>query len=801
MLVKKSFLKESIFILALIAITIAVALYSLDFPNLSFHQYSGLASGDSMYFNMVAKSIREFGLKGLYVNSRLGAPGVCALVDFPSVDLLMALWIVVINIFTADAACTVYVYLILTFVLAALMLYLLLKTIGIDSMIALVLSVVYAIAPYHFFRYIAHLNLSGYYTIPLAILISLYIAGLLRQQNRKKRNILLALSAVLLGIGCAYYLFFGLILIAFSIIINLVSITAHEKRISREVITDCIKRLWPLAVCTVSFLCTQIPQIVYAARYGANNAIVRPAMDAEVYGLKIIQLFLSPSYSLFCTPLTNQYNANSLFVNENVFSALGIVAAFGLVLLVAYLVCRIIRKNSSFDIPDYLALSCLGCVLVGTVGGIGAIFNWVITPQFRCYNRICVVISCFALTYLAILLMKLKNKHFILSCVALLAIAVIGFFDQVTIPIKYDSNEAKQQEIYADYLKQIEQSVEPGARIYQLPFIFFPGNAVNQVGEYKQFIGYLFTDTLKWSFGEIVSRSTLTRDLYTDDGMSVSFLEGLRNSGFAGLYIDTDGYADSGKEMIAFYDSLGMQPLVSADKTLYFYKLPEFSERILEHRKSYWFVYTIANELSIDVEDDALEKVAVSLEDDAVYAADVIYGWIISTNGSANMSNAAYIERVYSLLFPDMLATDDVKIWTAALEAGADRGEILEKLLASKELEGRLFSSTRKFARTFCREYAGENELSLEGQLAEALETNLSNAADIMYSIVESNATLQSLSDIEYVNWLYLEILGREADASGRDSWEAAMSTGMSRHDMLYGFLVSSEAKMHIELQ
>ena len=49
----------------------------------------------------------------------------------------------------------------------------------------------------------------------------------------------------------------------------------------------------------------------------------------------------------------------------------------------------------------------------------------------------------------------------------------------------------------------------------------------------------------------------------------------IKKAGFEGVYIDTKGYADSGKEIISFYENtLGLEGFSNEDGCLYFFKLP-----------------------------------------------------------------------------------------------------------------------------------------------------------------------------------------------------------------------------------
>ena len=109
--------------------------------------------------------------------------------------------------------------------------------------------------------------------------------------------------------------------------------------------------------------------------------------------------------------------------------------------------------------------------------------------------------------------------------------------------------------------------------IYQLPFSEFPEAAViNNMDDYSHLLGYIYTDTLKWSYGGMKGRNIAAQALNIDGGMSETFIKGIRDAGFSGLYIDTFGYEDNGASIIEYYkELLEQEPLCTEDGRLYFF--------------------------------------------------------------------------------------------------------------------------------------------------------------------------------------------------------------------------------------
>ena len=95
---------------------------------------------------------------------------------------------------------------------------------------------------------------------------------------------------------------------------------------------------------------------------------------------------------------------NHVGENENINISLGIIVSVGFALLLFQLMKRGKEKEISS-----LAVLNIGTILVGTVGGIGAIVAYLV-PQIRTYNRISLYIAAYSIIYLGIISEKLREK-------------------------------------------------------------------------------------------------------------------------------------------------------------------------------------------------------------------------------------------------------------------------------------------------------------------------------------------------------------------------------------------------------
>ncbi|MDQ1444664.1 MAG: hypothetical protein QOI20_1128, partial [Acidimicrobiaceae bacterium] len=122
--------------------------------------------GDANSHAMLFKAVMEHGW--YEANPNLGAPYGQHFHDFPMADNLHLVVGKVLGLFTHSYALVVNVYFLATFGLAALTALWVLRWLGMSRPVSLVMSVLFAILPYHFMRGETHLFLAAYYGVPLA---------------------------------------------------------------------------------------------------------------------------------------------------------------------------------------------------------------------------------------------------------------------------------------------------------------------------------------------------------------------------------------------------------------------------------------------------------------------------------------------------------------------------------------------------------------------------------------------------------------------------------------------------------
>lgn len=174
------------------------------------------------------------------------------------------------------------------------------------------------------------------------------------------------------------------------------------------------------------------------------------------------------------------------------------------------------------------------------------------------------------------------------------------------------------------------------------------------------------------------------------------------------------------------------------------------------------------------------------------------------------LSNQAFVEQIYRFCLNREGDPQGVQAWTAALNAGLSRGQVLvgfsesaeHRALTAATLASGLWigdSSAYSIARLYD---AAFDRLPDTGGLAAwtgALKvgTSLLTIAATFAGSSEFQARYGALSNQAFVEQLYRFSLDRQGDPEGVQAWVAALNAGMSRASVLVQF---SESPEHIVL-
>src|SRR5215212_2862298 len=194
-----------------------------------------LYKSDALFYLMVTKGVLKHGW--WLENPDLGAPFGQQLYDFPNLvgDSLNLALIKLLGVFSSDPVLVLNLFYLLSFPLVALVAFLVLRQLGISAAVALVCSVLYAMAPYHLWPGELHVFLGAYYSVPVgAYLVLSLLSGRPLFTRRastggprllawasKRSLVTLILCLLVAGAGTAVYYaaFTGMLLIAVMVLI------------------------------------------------------------------------------------------------------------------------------------------------------------------------------------------------------------------------------------------------------------------------------------------------------------------------------------------------------------------------------------------------------------------------------------------------------------------------------------------------------------------------------------------------------------------------------------------------------
>ena len=518
---------------ALFALAVGACVF-LSWP-LDLHTPIG-TGGDATSAQYIFKSILEHG--SYTRNPDVGAPFGATMYDYPIPEPTHHAFIRLIGLFSKDPFVAFNLFYLLSFAVAAFTACWALRRLGIGRLPAIAGAIAFALLPYHFLRF-SHVFLASYAAIPVfgyyALRLATYQAAHVPGAVRIGWFSVLAIATAA-GMG-VYYAWFGLLFVVFAAALGAARTRQWQPLRAGAVFA---------AVIVVVIAFALLPNAIYHASEGANAAVAaRLPQEAEIYGLRITQLlYPTPGHRVGALDaFMAVYRQSVQNVNENSTAALGLIGALGFLAALGALFFGDARKHAGLWAAGAL---CVAGVLYATIGGFGAIVGRLLLPEIRGLNRISVFIGFFALYafFVAVGALARGQRRVPMEVASAILVVAIACFDQI--PAKGLTHQnaatiASRKALYA----QIRAALPEGARVFELPYTFFP-ESPHPVGSYNLLEPYLFTNGLKWSFGDVHGRPA---DVWNQQVAALSgkeFSDALSRAGFAAVYVDRRGYKDGG---------------------------------------------------------------------------------------------------------------------------------------------------------------------------------------------------------------------------------------------------------------
>ena len=537
--------------------------------------------GDVHFHLMLYKTIQETGW--YLVNPHLGAPGVMDLHDFPYIETGMVLVGRLLAVFTSDTSAIANIYLALTFVLVLWSALYVLRTLGVSDSIAVTTSLLYAFAPYHIWRGATHPHLSSYYSVPLAVLVALWLSrGEPILSGRGARRWPVLVTCVLIALAGPYNGAFGLYLLGVGGLIGWLRRPGSRR---------AINALVPFGLIVVLLAAQMVPFWLYWHKNGTNPiASFRPTNSARLLGLRFYHLLKPVTGHRF--PWLNDPNLEkqreqvgnvlSLYdetYNEAVITApLGVIAGTGFVVLLIVCVAWPIRVRFvrlAARLRDLAGLN-LAALLLAQSGGLGDLIALNITTKIRAYNRMSIVIAFLSLSALAVLAQQCRSRRWGGRWLPIVLgfIVVLALLDQVPPAALPDhARDAAMFDSDREFVGRIEAALPPDSQVFQLPPNSFPEFGIHfEMPDYSLFRGYLHSKRLRWSFGALRGRETEQWQSSLAPLPPPALVRRLREAGFAGIYVNRRGHQGRAAALErAFSREMGPPLAVSRDGQLSFF--------------------------------------------------------------------------------------------------------------------------------------------------------------------------------------------------------------------------------------
>ncbi len=563
---------------------ILILIFVLDLNSLVF-KYPIDYSGDSLQVLMFMKMIINGDLPFYtYATSyNIGLPFGFVSADYPSPMSTNFLFVKMLSLFSSDPIIVFNAYILVSYFMIINVIFFVLRRLKVNHYLAISISLLYALVPFHHFR-IGHTWYVNYFLLPIVLYYILLLwrskpLFFIKKYNQYKykfdlssRNLIMISVLVLFSLWNFYFTFF------FVLLASAATISTYYYRRNRY---HLYSGLMMIFFVTAPFVINLIPFQLYQHEHGKNLQVAnRKSFEAEVYGLRIAQMLLPVDghNNALMAKAKKKYNMAPL-INENSFATLGFIGTLGFLLMTLYILFndKILSTIKKLSILNFTA------VIIATMGGYSSLFALLITPQIRGYNRISIFISTMALIVFALAishLMKTYSLKSITKFIIALIILFIGTYDQVPAYMSYHKAIRLRGHLYEadkNFIQDIEKDLSSSTNnmVFQLPHMSAPeSEIIHQLGEYKQAVGFLFSDTIKWSYGGIKGRES---DQWIKNLFKLPLKEQVKillSSGFNGIYIDRRGYKDDAKELEENLSKiLGTKPIISGYKTKSFFKM------------------------------------------------------------------------------------------------------------------------------------------------------------------------------------------------------------------------------------
>jgi len=414
---------------------------------------------------------------------------------------------------------------------------------------------------YHtFHRGLGHFSLVFTWTVPLGLLTVWLVARSRRLEWRSTAAVVCFGSALGLGVGNPYNLYFWLQLMGWALV---------AQWFDRRRRANLAIGLATIGLALLAFGVSNFEFWFHVHEPEGAPLLARNYSGTEFYALKPIEMFIPPTYHRWdaFAFFGHRYVRWSVWRGEGFLPYLGIVGLFGLVWLVGISIRRLFTRR---PVPGQI-LTLGWLVTFATVGGLANVVSLLAGFHlFRATNRVAIFISALVLFFLIVRLSRLTARWSPWQrAAAAMGLAALGLLDQVPKEMSPPARAEIAATVQSDrnFGRALEEALPPGTKVFQLPVQGFPEvTPPHRLADYEHFRPYLVTRTLNFSYGapKFRAQSRWQRDL--ENAPTAQLVRRLESYGFGALYLNRKGYEDRAESLLRDLTALGYERRIESGR-------------------------------------------------------------------------------------------------------------------------------------------------------------------------------------------------------------------------------------------
>ena len=551
-------------ILILITILVWVLVWWRYLPTMSSSALPSWRTGDMPLVLALMKLYAENSITPFLLNfpERLNAPYISNWNDFLGIDLTTVppgLFVQCFGLFLGAN-----LYLLFLHIANTVSFYFSSKILGIQRLWSGVGALIFAVAPLMFFRGLGHLTVTTVWHLPLLLISILWITNSIKVCLSEKIFWLIAIgTCILTGFFNPYYSVLFLIFLGFSWLIRMMNGDRSSQKISIL--------LWVLFV---SILIQHSNFFIFSSQEGGNPfASGRDLVSLAAVSLTLPDLVFSPAHQMIFG-LDPTFYSNTYFKllpfflsNESQLAYIGLLACYGLLLLIFHTSVQVSRRQHSQISP--LFWLGLGVLVFSVSGGVNYLMGSFGYLFLRSNNRMSVLLMLIGLFYLCQVLSR-QNMRPLKSIILAACLVIFAVWDQVPTNVSKVKHLSEEGLTTLPFNQEIAQSMErqlpKSAMVFQLPIHDFPeggelGVDPHKMHDYDHLLPYLYSNHLRFSYGSIKGRQDTVWQDQLKDVTPDQLVSKLQTYGFSAILINRDGYDDQADHIIQAFNQLKLEKI------------------------------------------------------------------------------------------------------------------------------------------------------------------------------------------------------------------------------------------------